>query len=200
MFTTRVLKRVFTQPETLVWRRMTRADCAAPRGRIPWSSRRDRLLDELFVISAWGIPGENVSGRKPLGRGRPFRLLQSATARAPPEIAPPSPPPSPRPPPRPPQRFENRYPDVQCEERIVGDRFPVGFRFVCSPRGISNAGPRPQILIRFNPKNIPPQPDPAPARKHFLHPAAHTFPVPAREGHLSPLIHDSGHNHHPAAS
>lgn len=114
------------QPSTLVWRRITPADCRGPRGKIPSADQVDRLLDESTVSSTWRFIEERNDRRK--ARDRPVL----ATIPPPPPPLLPTPPP---PPPRPPEpSFVNRYPDVHYEERTTENRSPIGFRFVSPPQ------------------------------------------------------------------
>lgn len=122
-------------PQTLVWRRITPADCLARGGPMPSADRVERLMDEVFVASSWHAIGERDVRRHPRD---PIKPMPRVSAPPPAEMLPlPLPLPLPPPPLRQPQpRFASRYPDVHCEEVATDHgpadlRPPVRYRFVC---------------------------------------------------------------------
>lgn len=115
-----------SHPSTLVWRRITPADCSRPRGRIASAYQKDELMDEVFVTNTWHCIGEWDDYRKPRNHRAPPT----------PAIPPLLPIPLPLPPlPLPQPNLASRCPDIHYENRTTEHRPSIGFRFVSSPDG-----------------------------------------------------------------
>lgn len=148
-------------PQTLVWRRITPADCVARGGPMPSADRVGRLMNEIFVASSWHAIGERDVYRHPRD---PIKPKLRAPAPPPAEMSPPALPPTP--PPRQPQpRFTSRYPDLHCEEMAADYgptdlRPPVRYRFVCLSRRATTAVLLPQLLICPEDYTTPARPRP----------------------------------------